>query len=184
MMSKYLYGLLGLCVLLSGCTVRTYPLIRDRVDQDLSTGNRGYLQGIAPAAPERKSKRTTRVVEIELSSPIKIDKRSREEVAESSTTTAASDEEWLEDEDNNQGYITQSLVPVMKKPSQMAFEKYTVQKGDTLQKISQKYFGTTKKWQKIYEANTNTLKGPDKIYVGQVLDIPMDSSKGLPQRIK
>jgi len=190
MMCKYLYGLLGLSVLLSGCVVRTYPLTRDRVDQDLSTGNRGYLQGTAPAAPERKSKRTTRVVEIELSSPIKIDKRSREEVVEPSSTTAASDkQQWSE---GNQGYMTQSLVPVMKKPSQMTFEKYTVQKGDTLQKISQKYFGTTKKWLKIYEANKNTLKGPDRIYEGQVLNIPVDlklergtgSSKEYPKDIK
>src|SRR5512139_2133187 len=31
-------------------------------------------------------------------------------------------------------------------------QNYTVKKGDTLQEISQKFYGTTKKWRKIYEA--------------------------------
>ncbi|MEI6631878.1 MAG: LysM peptidoglycan-binding domain-containing protein, partial [bacterium] len=54
-------------------------------------------------------------------------------------------------------------------------EKYTVGKNDTLQKISKEFYGTTKKWLKIYEANKALLKGPDKIYPGQVLSIPIDS---------
>jgi nucleoid-associated protein YgaU len=176
--SKYLYGLLGLTVLLSGCVVRTYPMTRDRLDQDLTAGNRGYLQGKAPAeTKDRKTKRTTRVVEIEMFSPVRIDRRSSEPVAEPSSFTAPSQEQWTEE-----GYTTETSAPAMAGPS-VAFEKYTVQKGDTLQKISQKYFGSTKKWMKIYEANKDTLKGPDKIYVGQVLNIPVDAGT-LPQKIK
>ena len=34
--------------MLSGCVVRTYSLTRDRVDQNLEEGNRGYLKGQAP----------------------------------------------------------------------------------------------------------------------------------------
>ncbi len=49
---------------------------------------------------------------------------------------------------------------------------YTVEKGDTLQKISDKAYGTTKKWKKIFEANKDTLKSPDKIKPGQELVIP------------
>jgi LysM repeat protein len=176
MRSKYLYGLLGFSVLLSGCVVRTYPLTRDRVDQDLSAGNRGFIQGSAPAVTgERKTKRTTRVVEIELRSPVRIDRRSPEAVPEPSPYTPTSEEEWSGSE---QDYMAESLEP------ETTFEKYTVKKGDTLQKISQKYFGTTKRWMKIYEANKGTLKGPDKIYVGQVLNIPADSSREMPERIK
>jgi len=175
MAKKYLYGLLGLSVLLSGCTVRTYPMVRDRVDQDLTAGNRGYLQGKAPAAPkDRKTKRTTHVVEIEMTSPVKIEKGKREAVAEPVTYAAPS---MAEEEE-----MMESQAPALIEPT-VTFEKYTVQKGDTLQKISQKYFGTTKKWMKIYEANKDTLKGPDKIYVGQVLNIPVDSST-MPQKIK
>ncbi|HVY63111.1 MAG TPA: LysM peptidoglycan-binding domain-containing protein [Planctomycetota bacterium] len=49
---------------------------------------------------------------------------------------------------------------------------YTVQRGDTLQKISQKLYGTTKNWQKIFDANKSKLKKPDMIVVGMVLQIP------------
>ena len=51
-------------------------------------------------------------------------------------------------------------------------EYYVVQKGDTLQKISEKFFGTTKKWKDIYEANRKVLKSPDRIRAGQKLVIP------------
>jgi len=176
MARKYLYALLGLSVLLSGCTVRTYPLVRDRVDQDLTAGNRGYLQGKAPAVPKgRKTKRTTHVVEIEMTSPVKIEKGKKEAVVEPSTYMAPSMREEEEE-------MVERAAPALVEPT-VAFEKYTVQKGDTLQKISQKYFGTTRRWMKIYEANKDTLKAPDKIYVGQVLNIPVDSST-MPEKIK
>ncbi|MFH0826311.1 MAG: LysM peptidoglycan-binding domain-containing protein [Candidatus Omnitrophota bacterium] len=178
MAKKYLYGLLGLSVLLSGCTVRTYPMVRDRVDQDLSAGNRGYLQGKAPAeAKDRKTKRTTHVVEIEMTSPVKIEKGKREPVAKPSAYATPSHEMQ-----RDESYMMERAAPALVEPS-VTFEKYTVQKGDTLQKISQKYFGTTKKWTKIYQANKDALKGPDKIYVGQVLNIPVDGGT-MPKKIK
>ncbi len=46
---------------------------------------------------------------------------------------------------------------------------YTVVSGDNLTKIGEKY-GVT--WQKIYEANQDILKDPDKIFPGQELKIP------------
>jgi nucleoid-associated protein YgaU len=49
---------------------------------------------------------------------------------------------------------------------------YTVQRGDTLQKISQKFYGTTRSWQKIYDANRGKIKKPDVIVVGTVIKIP------------
>jgi len=50
---------------------------------------------------------------------------------------------------------------------------YVVRKGDTLQKISQRFYGTTRNWRRIYEANRTTLtNGPDKIQVGMRLVIP------------
>jgi len=55
-------------------------------------------------------------------------------------------------------------------------QAYIVGKGDTLQKISQKFYGTTKKWVKIYEANKDALKGPNKIYPGQSINIPTDNT--------
>lgn len=46
---------------------------------------------------------------------------------------------------------------------------YTVQSGDNLTKIGNKY-GVS--WQDIYNANTDKLSDPDKIYPGQELVIP------------
>ncbi len=48
----------------------------------------------------------------------------------------------------------------------------TVQKGDTLSKISKEQYGDPNRYQKIFEANRPMLKDPDKIYPGQVLRIP------------
>jgi len=49
---------------------------------------------------------------------------------------------------------------------------YTVQKGDTLSKISKQFYGDANKYQKIFDANRDQLKDPDKIQPGQVLRIP------------
>ena len=58
-------------------------------------------------------------------------------------------------------------------PPKKAARTYVVRKGDTLQKISKKYYGTTKKWRRIYKANRKMLsKGPDKIQPGMKLVIP------------
>ncbi|MGK0366634.1 MAG: nucleoid-associated protein YgaU [Saprospiraceae bacterium] len=49
---------------------------------------------------------------------------------------------------------------------------YTVQSGDTLGKIAKEIYGDAMKYKAIFEANTDTLKNPDAIRVGQVLNIP------------
>lgn len=48
-------------------------------------------------------------------------------------------------------------------------ETYTIKSGDTLSKIGQNH-GVS--WQKIYEANKDTIKDPDKIFPGQTIRIP------------
>ena len=51
-------------------------------------------------------------------------------------------------------------------------QSYTVQSGDTLSKISKQFYGDAARYMKIYEANRDQLKDPDKIKPGQVLKIP------------
>ncbi len=154
------FKLAGICVLtstlaLSGCVARTYNLTRDRIDQDLSSssGNRGYMMGVPPEPAERKTTRTTRVVEVELGFAKKSSARF------SSTTPLATSIEESTDNVNQD------------------FEQYTVGKNDTLQKISKKFYNTTKKWPKIYEANKDILRTPDKLYTGQTLRIPKSKDK-------
>lgn len=49
---------------------------------------------------------------------------------------------------------------------------HTVEKGDTLSKISKQVYGDANQYNKISEANKPMLKSPDLIYPGQVLRIP------------
>lgn len=58
-------------------------------------------------------------------------------------------------------------------PAKNTGKTYVVQKGDTLQSISQKHYKTTKRWRDIYNANRGVLKkGPNDIQPGMKLQIP------------
>lgn len=179
-----LLSLLALVFVITGCTVRTYPVVKDRVDQDLSSGagNRGYLMGQPPAGEEkqRATTRTMRVFEIELGSPVKIEKRAKPLYEEQAAEPIFAPTEAFQDTFNSvpesAGWESASEEALV--------ENYTVQKGDTLQKISQKYFGTTKKWRKIYELNQDNLKTPDKIRAGQVIKVPVEKLKATAENLK
>jgi len=51
-------------------------------------------------------------------------------------------------------------------------QTYVVQSGDSLSKIAQKYYGDASLYTKIFEANRDILKDPNKIQPGQKLRIP------------
>jgi len=51
-------------------------------------------------------------------------------------------------------------------------QHYVVQKGDTLSKIAEEYYGDKKLSRKIFEANKDVLSVPNKIKPGQRLRIP------------
>jgi nucleoid-associated protein YgaU len=55
---------------------------------------------------------------------------------------------------------------------QAPFETHTVVAGDTLSKIAKQYYGNASDYMKIFNANTDQLKNPDLIKVGQVLKVP------------
>ncbi|RJO64369.1 MAG: LysM peptidoglycan-binding domain-containing protein [Candidatus Omnitrophota bacterium] len=117
---------------------------------------------------------------MELHSPLKFEKTPASSESASKVAMRGTIAEKTEDKEawGNRGYISSSYAPEIAEPAQAAkkasFQNYKVQKSDTLQKISLKFFGTTKKWQKIFEANKNTLKAPNKIYPGQTLVIPVE----------
>jgi nucleoid-associated protein YgaU len=52
------------------------------------------------------------------------------------------------------------------------FGVYTVESGDTLSKIAKAYLGDSNRYMDIFKANSETLKNPDMIKVGQKLNIP------------
>ncbi|MEO5952553.1 MAG: LysM peptidoglycan-binding domain-containing protein [Chloroflexia bacterium] len=53
-----------------------------------------------------------------------------------------------------------------------AGEKYTVQAGDSLSKISKHFYGDASQYMRIFEANQDQLDDPNKIQIGQKLNIP------------
>jgi len=49
---------------------------------------------------------------------------------------------------------------------------YEVQPGDSLSKIAKREYGDANQWNRIFEANKDVLKDPNKIFPGQKLKIP------------
>ena len=55
-------------------------------------------------------------------------------------------------------------------------ETYTIKAGDNLSKISKQFYGDANEYMRIFYANRDKLKDPDKIQVGQQLIIPPDDN--------
>jgi LysM repeat protein len=68
--------------------------------------------------------------------------------------------------------------PVIAKATRSAAQEYTVKAGDTLSKLSERFYNSPYKWEMIYEANRDTVKNPHYIYIGQKLMIPSDGQAG------
>jgi nucleoid-associated protein YgaU len=164
-MKKIYFLFLGLALAISGCVARTYQLTRDRIDQGLSEGNRGYIMGsYSETEKPKKTERTIRVFEFELGKSEKV-------TGTAPKTDVTAIPEYVPETDSEEDLAAEPKL------ESVSLQKYKVEKNDTLQKISQKFYGTTRKWPKIYEANRDTLKAPDKVYPGQILNIPEEGIK-------
>jgi LysM repeat protein len=65
-----------------------------------------------------------------------------------------------------------SDAPAPKPQNTPTLRIHKVVSGDTLSKIAKKYYGKANEYMKIFEANKDKLKDPDKISPGQDLIIP------------
>ena len=156
-------------ILLSGCAARTF--VADQKSADTLAahpeGNRGYLMGKPPQDLPEAQPRRVPTLEIELGS--------RNPALEKKAPV----ESYQEPVNRNEALASPSreetpvpaVSPVEPAASSLAQKEYTVQSGDTLQKISQKLYGTTKKWHKLYLLNKDILKSPDKIHPGMVIKV-------------
>ena len=171
-------GCASLALLFWGCLTRAYTLEKPRVDLEIS-GNRGYLQG-TPRADDRSpasrlsSTRKITVVEIELGKhPKEEEAESKAHLKEASAIdqdTSFLDEVIFQEPDTSfDDDVQEEEFPEEKEE----YKLYKAQKGDTLQKVSYKFYKTTRRWNKIYKANKDILKSPDKLYPGQVIKIPL-----------
>ena len=66
--------------------------------------------------------------------------------------------------------IAQPVLPNSPEIPPLTF--YKVQRGDSLPKISRKFYGTSRLWRKILQANREILSSPRHLRVGMVLFIP------------
>ncbi|MDD5618530.1 MAG: LysM peptidoglycan-binding domain-containing protein [Candidatus Omnitrophica bacterium] len=177
---------LALVFLTTGCIVRTYNVVKDRQDlQVAGQGNQGYLMG-APKE-DGKVEKTTRklyVTEIEMGSPYEekalIEKR-KQEKAEKKVAKRQGKAAKKESAVKGEALSEESMVIVGEQDTQPTVAEttakvktYVVKKGDTLEKIAARpeIYGNKKKWYKIFKANENRLKEPNRIFPGQVLNIP------------
>jgi nucleoid-associated protein YgaU len=60
-------------------------------------------------------------------------------------------------------------------PAAEVYETYQVKGGDSLSKIAKQFYGDANAWPKIFEANKDILKDPNKIFPGQKLKVPKQS---------
>ncbi len=152
-------------LILGGCAFHTYSVTKERADQDLSSGNRGFNQGSSDRDATRKTTRTYRVLEVEML-PLKKSVQ-REKRAKSS---AAVEAPAAVEQTSMESVEETAAAPAV------TMEPYTVLSNDTLQKIAKKFYGSSSRWKKIFDANKAVLKAPDRIYPGQVLQIPVESA--------
>lgn len=66
----------------------------------------------------------------------------------------------------------QPAAPVTPAPSALETRFHTVVAGESLSRISQRYYGNGRRWTEIFEANRDTLRTPHSIQPGQRLRIP------------
>lgn len=178
-------------IFLNGCLIRTYTVVKDRPDQEIS-GNQGFLSGQAPSnyqQPKKFTQRRHKYFEVELESPLKIE-RLKEPPGSTDKDSAATQEvsqDMVQEEPSSEGFqpktrttimdISQDeTLPVAQAPKSNLPDTYKVKEGDTLQKISARpeIYGTHKQWVRIYKANKEKLKTPDRIKPGQELIIPRE----------
>ena len=193
MKRSMLYSLMAVVFFLSGCVMRVASREVDRVDQKIK-GNRGIIFGKVPALVEKERRKTRTIydVEIELGAPADIEiQRTEDGPSQEGNKGYIQRKDVFEKTQapvrTQRSPLTQGAAPLYPGRPQVIYQKpaadtlkkegtvrqaYTVEKGDTLQKISKKFYGTTRHWKKIYEANKELLKSPDKIRPGQILNIP------------
>lgn len=161
----FLFLIILISLNLTGC-FKTYTYQAERKDQAL-TGNRGIIVGTPPAEVRTGTPTRTMMaadIELETTSEMVKNLKSKKTKKASAVSGSSFEEASLPEEASYENPATIGAIE--------EFDTYKVKKNDTLQKISQQFYGTTKNWKKIYNANKDRLKSPDKIRPGMDLKVP------------
>ena len=181
---------LGMVILFYGCGstgvyLRSYIEDKPRVDQE-GGGNAGYLKG-TPAAQAQKGKDTRKIYVLEISKPAEEVPDADVAPAPAPTTNTRPASSTNIPSVKTEAQPVTNFGPKISIPSfdnpatnvnsgapTPAFVEYKVEKDDTLQKISQKFYKSYGKWTKIYNANRDKIPNPDKIKPGIIIQIPLE----------
>ena len=151
--------------LASGCRaavqVREFP----RTDLELASGgNRGYVVGTPPPAPQLRQNREMVELSAEVPTlfPGRYHARTQPPLALEQISPPEVDLETEEGE----------APEAWSAPAQ--FDAYVVQKGDSLWSIAAKpeVFGKATRWRAIYDANRDLMRSPNDLHPGMKLRIP------------
>jgi nucleoid-associated protein YgaU len=166
-----------------GITTRAYVADKDREDQTIQ-GNQGYLMGTPKAEDRSNLSKTRKVYVVEFTKEIPEENNgSLIPPARPKPARAAVQPQAVQEPDWNKPVNLPPIesVRVEKKAADDgACQEYVVKKGDTLQKISKKMYGSYAKWHKIYEANKDKLADPDHLKAGMKLCVPGGAAKEAP----
>ena len=175
--------LIAAIFVIAGCGVqaRSYIQVKERIDQNLAEGNAGYLMG-GPSVPQDDDRRKTRrVYVLEFSKENEIPDEDAAAPAAPSTSRYVTDTMPPAPQPPARQRINiPNFEEVESAPSHQNYEPsgpteatdYTIDKNDTLQKISKKFYGSYGKWTKIYEANKDRIPDPNRIKPGVTITIP------------
>jgi len=186
----------------SGCVIRTYTAQMDRVDQELYGNRGVIMGTPPSAEETAQVRKTREIYNIEIELPsgyrtnqemkdkelygnrgyvqgrmtpekeVYVSEKGEERISTAATRISAglgaAGMPQIVYSEPSAGTQTETITS----GSGSQGRYYIVQKGDTLQIISKKFFGTTKKWKAIYNANRHILKSADRIRPGQKLVIP------------
>ncbi|HET8562886.1 MAG TPA: ABC transporter substrate-binding protein, partial [Candidatus Binatia bacterium] len=128
--------------------------------------DRLYRMPLAKASPRQEP---TAPAAIAKAKPVQTESKAKTGTVEEKAKSVAPPAEDLKTAKASRGTVAS--------PSSQA-QQYTVKSGDTLSKLADRFYNSFSKWAMIYEANRDTVKNPDYIYIGQKLIIPPDDQTG------
>lgn len=168
-------AVLSAIVLLSGCTSTPGPVVYDRPltpretqwAQMLEQDYRGWQPKTKTIAPMRFSTLPMPAYEPStLPAPIT-------ESVQPKVLPPPKEPEFAETPSAATAGIDIEFVSETGTPGVLAHARtHVIEKGDTLSNISQDYYGTSKHWKKIFEANRDVIPAPEKLYIGKEIVIP------------
>lgn len=165
---KQMFVLVMMICFLSGCGGKIYLADRPRVDQE--------VPGVSVQEDTRSKTRKVLVVQFTQKGEITqqetqstLTTKQRDEQVEKVTTK---EEKTIETSFSSSLHLPMGITPSSANTPIEEFQIYVVEKDDTLQKISKKFYGSYHQWLKIYEYNRDVIADPHMLKQGKKIKIP------------